>query len=383
MSRVSEPLASKAPANVPLFDLRAQHVGLADSLQAAFERVQSRSAFILGEEVAAFERACARALDVPHAVGVSSGSDALLLALLALGIGVGDEVITSPFTFAATAEAIARAGATPVFADVDPLSLCLSAESAQSVLSPRTRALLCVHLYGDPGNVEELSELCTRKGLLLIEDACQAFGAAVSGRAAGSFGHVGCFSFFPTKPLGAMGDGGLCVTHDATVARELSRLRVHGMNAEGNVVRLGGNYRLDALQAALLREKLAFVETWRCARARHAHRYAEALHGCPRIGPVFPSKPAVRHAWAVTTLRVRGERDQLKTHLARQGIESRVYYPRLLSEHAVFRTCPRGNLTQAERASREVLSIPNHFGLGDEAHARVVSNLLAWASCAR
>lgn len=352
------------------------------ALREAYERVQSNGTFILGPEVAAFEGACAQMLGVPHAVGVSSGSDALLLALRALRIGPADEVITTPFTFAATAEAIVRAGATPVFADIDPETLCLSANSVEAMLTPRTRAVLFVHLYGNPCGIEEVAELCRRKGLPLVEDACQAFGATVAGRAAGGFGDVGCFSFFPTKPLGALGDGGLCVTADPSLAKTLSSLRQHGMDSEATVVRMGGNYRLDALQAAFLLEKLTSVERWRFERDRNASRYAEALAGCPRISFKLPERDSVRHAWALTTIRVPEGREQLRAYLARRRIETRVYYPKVLSAHDFFGHYPRAELRQAERASHEVLSIPNHFGLSDASHHRVVASLLAWGESA-
>lgn len=334
----------------------------------------------MGAEVAEFERACAQALGVPHAVGVSSGSDALLLALLALGIRAGDEVITTPFTFTATAEAILRARATPVFADIEPRSLCLSVESVEKMLTARTRAVLFVHLYGNPCGVEAITDLCARKGLWLIEDACQAFGARVAGRAAGGFGDVGCFSFFPTKPLGAMGDGGLCVTRDDQVCNALKSLRIHGAESNDDVVRLGGNHRLDALQAAMLNAKLGFVERWRQERARHVECYVDALRSCREVVPVSRPEASVGHAWALTTLRIRGRRDELRAHLLRRGIESKAYYPRLLTDHSLFRECRRADLNCAKAACGEVLSIPNYCGMSAEARDRVISDIVAWAN---
>lgn len=371
--------ANSVAPPVPLFDLHAQHIGLADSLREAFQRVLSRSSFILGAEVAEFERTCTHTLGVPHAVGVSSGSDALLLALLAAGVRPSDEVITTPFTFTATAEAILRAGAAPVFADIDAGSLCLSAESVEKMLSARTRAVLFVHLYGNPSHIEAIADLCARKGLLLIEDACQAFGARVAGRAAGCFGDVGCFSFFPTKPLGAMGDGGLCVTPSRQVYEALRSLRVHGIDSDESVAQLGGNYRLDALQAAVLSAKLPCVEGWREQRARHAEHYIDALRSCPRIVPLLPPQASVRHAWALTTWRIRGGRDELKTQLSRRGIDSKAYYPKLLPDHAIFRECRRAELTQARNACGEVLSVPNYSGMSAEIRDRVIGEVVAWA----
>lgn len=368
-------------ASIRLFELSAQNQGLAQKLDAAFERVRSRGAFILGEEVEAFERKCCEFLGLQHAVGVSNGSDALFLALLALGIGPGHEVITTPFTFIATGEAILRTGATPVFADIDPVTLCLSPERVATMFSTRTRAVIYVHLYGNPGPIADVAQLCAERNVFLVEDACQAFGASCSGRFAGAFGDIGCFSFFPTKPLGGLGDGGLCTTKDRVLHARLVSLRSHGQSQLGCSAGLGGNFRLDALQAALLSEKLPQVDSWRRAREVNARRYSDALLGCPSVNAVPVAPDSVRHAYALTTVRVPSGRDQLMTFLAQRGIESRVYYPMLLSEHALFGShCRRDALTQAERASREVLSLPNYYGLSVNAQERVIREVLTWAA---
>lgn len=372
------------PGTIRLFDLSPQHDALSTELDAAFQRTRSRGTFILGSEVEEFEGKCSAFLGVRHAVGVSNGSDALFLAMTALGIGPGDEVVTTPFTFIASGEAILRTGATPVFADIDPETFCLSPERVQAMLSPRTRAVLYVHLYGHPGSIADVSRLCAERGLFLVEDACQAFGASFEGRAVGSFGQVGCFSFFPTKPLGGLGDGGLCTTDDPKLHERLVALRSHGLRHGRGSDALGGNFRLDALQAALLAEKLPHVEAWRRAREQNARRYAEGLHACRAVTAAAPVDGRVRHAYALDTFRVPSGRDQLMTFLAQRGIESRVYYPTLLTAHALFAPrCRRDALTQAEKASREVLSLPNYFGFAANAQERVIKEVLAWAAHSR
>jgi dTDP-4-amino-4,6-dideoxygalactose transaminase len=366
---------------ITIFDTRPQHTALSDALHAAFERVVTSGAFILGDEVAGFERRCANLLGAAHAVAVSNGSDALFLALKALGIGPGDEVITTAFTFIATAEAILRTGATPVFADIDPIHLGLCPASTQRMLSAKTRAVLYVHLYGNLGSISEHARLCREHGLWLVEDACQAFGARLDERYAGVWGDIGCYSFFPTKPLGGLGDGGLCVTDDPNLLDRLQTLRAHGVKRGGQCETLSGNFRLDALQAALLSEKIALVEPWRLARANIAARYTESLRDCRHLQtPIDPSAVAAP-AWALYTLRVANDRKGLRIHLEKHGIESRSYYSSVLADHAAIASCCRRDaLTQAVRASHEVLSVPIYFGLTAEAQQRIIERVLAWDS---
>jgi dTDP-4-amino-4,6-dideoxygalactose transaminase len=365
---------------IRIFDPRPQHEALSEALRAAFERVVARGNFILGDEVSAFERGCAEHLGVRHTIGVSSGSDALLLALRAIGVGPGDEVVTTAFTFIASAEAIVRAGATPVFADIDPETMCLCSSSTERLLTPKTRAVLYVHLYGNPGPIAEHAELCRRKGLFLIEDACQAFGTRSDNRAAGTWGSIGCFSFFPTKPLGALGDGGLCVTDDPGLCDRLRLLRTHGLGKRGECQAIGGNFRLDALQAALLLVKLDHAERWRLEREAIASEYAQAFRRCQRV--VAPRlRAANTSSWSLYTLRVPEARQELREFLECRGIESRIYYPTLLADQAAIAACCRcDELTEARRATREVLSIPIYSGLAAAARERVVDGVSAWSS---
>ncbi len=366
---------------ISIFDTRPQHEALSEALRAAFERVVASGAFILGDEVAAFERRCATLLGAAHAVAVSNGSDALFLALRALGVGPGDEVITTPFTFIASAEAILRTGATPVFADIDPGHLGLCPASTQRLLSAKTRAVLYVHLYGNLGSIAEHARLCQDHGLYLVEDACQAFGARLQERYAGVWGDIGCYSFFPTKPLGGLGDGGLCVTCDLNLVDRLQTLRTHGVARSGQCELLGGNFRLDALQAALLSEKIAYVEDWRLARQCIAARYTEALRACRHLQTPLDPPTLATPAWSLYTLRVPNDREGLRIHLEKAGIESRSYYPIVLADHAAIASrCRHDALTQAVRASHEVLSIPVYFGLTAAAQQRIIQKIQDWDS---
>jgi dTDP-4-amino-4,6-dideoxygalactose transaminase len=362
-----------------LFDLRSEHDALRAQLRAAFERVLDSSAFILGSEVTALEEQVSSYLGARHAVGLSNGSDALYVALLALGIGPGDEVITTPFTFVATAEAILRCGATPVFADIDPENFCLCPASTKRMRTARTKAVLTVHLYGSPGTVEAIARYCDEEGLSLIEDACQAFGARVAERAVGTLGAIGVYSFFPTKPLGGFGDGGLVVTASETIARTVRSLRSHGVGPRGNYNQLGGNFRLDSLQAALVGVKLAHVNRHRAARTVLAQRYDAALAGHRLVRP--PARPALSHtaAWSLYTVRVPRHRDTLAAYLATQGIETRSYYPHLLSAQPLFTSRARSDkLPCAEAISQEVLSLPIYSGLEQAAQDRVIDALLSF-----
>lgn len=331
------------------------------------------SSFILGAEVSHFEQQAASYLGSRYAVGLSNGSDALYLALRALDVGSGDEVITSPLTFIATAEAVLRCGATPVFADIEPDSFGLCPASTKRMRSSKTRAVLTVHLYGHPGTALELARYCQSENLPLVEDACQAFGASLGGRKAGTIGRVGIYSFFPTKPLGGFGDGGLLVTEDEGLAARVKAMRSHGMAAEGRFETLAGNFRLDGLQAALLGVKLKQVDRMRTCRQQIAQRYNEALaplsHVCPPPAP--PS--AIESAWSLYTLRAPGQRNHLLSHLQASGIEARVYYPLLLPEQPLFVDHSRSDrLDCAKTATSQILSLPMYAGLSHDAQCRVI-----------
>lgn len=361
---------------VPLLDLRAQYASLRGEITAALAAVCEEQAFVLGPRVAAFEREVAAFCGVSHAVGVKSGSDALYLSLLALGIGPGDEVVTTPFSFFATAGAIVRVGATPVFADVDPRTLNLDVERARAAIGAKTRAILVVHLFGVPADLDELVALADAHGVPVIEDAAQALGARHRGRAAGSVGRVGCFSFHPSKPLGAFGDGGMLITNDEALAWRLRKLRVHGATGKyEHELAGGGNHRLDALQAAVLSVKLRYLEAFLRARADIAAFYARELSGVAGIElPVAAPDRSSSHA--VFTLRVKDERrDALKLALAENGIETAIHYPRPLHFQPALARFARAPLPVAERAALEVLSLPLYPELGNERAAYVVSRV--------
>lgn len=371
----------KALTEVPLFDLASDYEESKPALREAFERVLRQSSFILGQEVATFERRAAEFLGTPHAVGVSNGSDALFLALRAVGIGPGDEVVTTPLTFVATAEAILRCGATPVFADIEPEHLGLCPASTAKALSPRTRAVLYVHLFGHPGTITAIADLCAAKGLALIEDACQAFGAKVGDAHVGTLGDCGVFSFFPTKPLGGFGDGGLVVTGRADLADRVRSLRSHGVTPNGHYESLGGNFRLDGLQAALLDVRLSAVDAAMDARTRLARNYGERLADVRGLRcPTPPALPAVS-AWSLYSIRVQGAaldaRDLLRKRLATAGIETRAYYSTLLCDQPLFGggSSRAVELGQARLAARTLLSLPLYPSLSDLAQLFVIDNL--------
>ena len=353
-----------------MLDLGMQIEQLWPELEKAVREVVRSGRFILGPEVEAFERECASYLGCAHAVGVGSGHDALVIALRAAGIGPGDEVITTPFTFFSTGEAILEVGATPVFADIEPDSFCIDPESALAALSPRTRAFLPVHLYGAAADLGPLLEVCERRGLRLIEDTAQAFGATCAGKRLGTLGSAGAFSFFPSKNLGAFGDAGLIATNDAAIAEQIRLLRHHGQRDRYTQVRVGKTGRIDEMQAAILRVKLPYVERWNARRRAIAERYRELLAGLPEL--VLPaSRPDVEHSYHQFTLRVLGgRRDALQQELGKRGVTAVVYYPQPLHQSELYTSRPV-QLPQAERAAAEVLSLPIWPEMPDAAVERV------------
>ena len=345
------------PTTIPLVDLKAQYQALKPDIDAAIARVIENTSFILGPEVRAFEDAFAAYCHAQHAVGVSSGTAAIELVLRALGIGPGDEVITTPFTFIATAEAISMAGATPVFADVDPLTFNLNPDQAETAITPRTRAILPVHLYGQPAAMDRLAPVARRYDLVLIEDAAQAHGAALHGRRAGSLGHAACFSFYPGKNLGCYGDGGAVVTDDPSLAGRVRKLRDHGRSSKYVHDELGFGQRLDALQAAILSAKLPYLNEANQARRRLARRYGELLADTDLVLPAEPpGVQAVFHLYVVRTSR----RDEIVATLRSQGIEAGVHYPLPLHLQPAygFLGYTRGSFPVAEAAAEQVLSLP-------------------------
>lgn len=362
---------------VPLVDLGSTYQEYEDELVGAFRHVLRGGQYILGAEIEAFETHVARWLGASHCVAVSSGTDALLAALLALQVGPGDEVITSPLTFVSTAEVILRVGATPVFADICPRCLCLNPSSVATQLSPRTRAIMPVHLYGELGHVEELLTLARANGTYLIEDACQAFGSQTPGaRKAGTIGDIGCFSFFPTKILGAIGDAGLLCTDDATWAERLRSLRSHGRTGKHLFSRLGGNFRMDAMHAALLNVLLCRVDGWIATRNTIAQEYTKALSALPGIATPSTCSSGNR-AWNVYTIRVRQHRDRLARYLNAAGIETGVYYPTTLADQPLFEGVVPATieLEHARLAASEVLSLPIHPGMTCTSQTLVVQQI--------
>ncbi len=365
-------------SRVPFFDLTAQHAALRDELLAAMARVLDSSRFILGDEVEACERDVARAVGVAHAVGVSSGTDALLASLMALGVGPGDEVITTPLSFIATASAIARLGARPVFVDVEPDTLCLDPASARAAIGPATRAIVPVHLFGRCAALDAYLDA----GVSIVEDAAQALGASLDGARAGSRGELGCFSFFPTKNVGALGDAGMVTTDDPELARKVRELRSQGQRERHHAARLGGNFRLDALQAAALRVKLPHLARWNDARRAHARAYRAHLD---RAGIVTSLEAAGRGQGLALPDEGRGEhvfhqfvvrtslRDELRAALSARGIGTEIYYPLPLHLHGAFASLGHrvGEFPNAEAAAREVLALPIYPELPGEALARV------------
>jgi dTDP-4-amino-4,6-dideoxygalactose transaminase len=342
---------------VPFVDLKAQYQSIQGEIRPAIERVLASGAFVLGEEVAAFEQAFAAYCGVPHAIGVNSGTSALHLALLAVGVGPGDEVLTVPFTFVATVAAIRYTGARPVFVDIDPTSFTLNVQQLEAAITPRTKAILPVHLYGQPADMDPILDIARRHGLRVIEDAAQAHGAAYKGRPAGSLGDLACFSFYPGKNLGAYGEGGMVLTRDPGYARTLRMLRDWGAERKYEHVLQGYNYRLEGLQGAILRVKLRHLEAWTDARRSHAAHYDQRLQGTGVQTPT--ALPHNRHVYHVYAIRVR-DRAACQQALAAQGIQTGIHYPipvHRLPAHADLGYAA-GAFPEAEAAAAEVLSLP-------------------------
>jgi len=360
---------------VPLLDLRAQYAPLRDEIRAALDRVCDSQHFILGPEVAAFEKEVAAFCGARQAIGVSSGSDALLVSLMALGIGPGDEVITTPYSFFATAGAIARLGARPVFVDIDPETYNLDTHAVEARVSSRTRALLPVHLFGQCADMPPLLETAELYRLPIVEDAAQAIGAGK----AGTLGTFGCLSFFPSKNLGAFGDGGLVTTQDDALAEKVRTLRVHGSKPKYYHQILGGNFRLDALQAAVLRVKLKRLPAWTAARRQHAQFYRELLAESGLNELVVAPKDTPDHIYNQFVVRV-PQRDALREFLANHGIETEVYYPQPLHLQECFKPLGHrfGDFPEAEAAARESLALPVYPELTRDQQCQVVAALQAF-----
>ncbi|WP_038167767.1 DegT/DnrJ/EryC1/StrS family aminotransferase [Verrucomicrobium sp. BvORR106] len=370
---------------VPLLDVNAQNHPLESEFNSAFQRVFRTGHFIMGQEVTAFEQEIASLVKAKHALGISSGTDAILLALMALDIGPGDEVLCPAFTFFATAGCVARAGATPVFVDACPACFNLDLRDARKKITPRTKAIVPVHLFGQSANMNGVQELAKEHGLRVIEDAAQAIGAGYRGRSVGTIGDFGCYSFFPSKNLGGLGDGGLLVTEDDELAKKAISLRNHGMSPKYYHSHIGGNFRLDALQAAFLRVKVPHYAGYTSNRQKNAAFYTERLSTLPGV-TVAPASacacinssptalpearitlpqalPGHDHIWNQYTLRVigAGQRDALRDHLTARQIGCEIYYPLTMDQQACFADLPATSKVGCDvshQLAGEVLSIP-------------------------
>jgi len=360
---------------VPFFDLSAQHRSLADDLLTAMREVALSGRCILGPVVEAFEDDLAKRLGVEHVVAVGSGTEALQLSLRALDLEPGSEVVTSPFTFVATASSIVQAGLRPVFADIDASTWCLDPDAATRAMSLRVRAVLPVHLFGRMADMVAFDGICRDRGLALVEDAAQAFGSTLDGRAAGTWGAAGCFSFYPTKILGAAGDAGAIATDDEDLAEHARRLRSHGDAGRFEHVELGGTHRMDAIQAAILRVKLPRVDRWVERRAGIVETYRRELSGTDFVLPSPPS-PGERVAWNLFCLR-HPRRDEVREHLLRRGLGCEIYYPVPLHLQPCFSWmgCSRGMFPVAEALASSILALPLYPELEDSRILRIVHAL--------
>ncbi|MEK6303076.1 MAG: DegT/DnrJ/EryC1/StrS family aminotransferase [Acidobacteriota bacterium] len=342
---------------IPLVDLKAQYAGIRSEIDAAIQRVLDNTSFILGNEVASFEQAFSVYVGAKGAVGIGSGTAALQLAMLACGIGPGDEVITSAHTFMATAEAISQTGARPVFVDIDARTFNLDPNQVESAVTSRTRAILPVHLYGQPADLDPLLDIAGSRDLWLIEDAAQAHAAEYKGRRCGSIGHLACFSFYPGKNLGAYGDAGAVTSNDESLLAKVRRLHDHGRTTKYEHDEIGWGERLDALQAAVLAVKLPHLETWTEARRSHARRYSELLAGCDVVTPY--ESPDGRHVYHLYVIRT-GRRDELLGFLKSRGVDAGIHYPIPLHRQPAYLKLGYSdvNLPVSEKAAAEVLSLP-------------------------
>ncbi len=366
---------------VPLLDLKAQYRGIRGEMLAAIEAVCDDQGFILGPRVVELEKAVSAYVGTPYAVGVASGSDALLVSLMALGVGRGDEVITVPFTFFATTGAISRLGARPVLVDIQPDTFNIDPALIERAITPRTKAIVPVHLFGQCADMEAILDIAGRRGIRVVEDAAQAIGAARRGRKAGTFGDTGCFSFFPSKNLGGFGDGGMITTNDQGLRDTLAMLRVHGSKVKYAHDQVGVNSRLDALQAAVLLVKLKYLDAWTEGRRRNAAAYARLFEDAKltEVVTLPRTRPENDHVFNQYTIRV-GKRDELRAFLKERGVGTEVYYPLPLHLQSCYQDLgyAKGVFPVSERASEEVLSLPIFAELSADQLAHVVDSIAAF-----
>ena len=370
-------MQEKMQPKIPLLDLNAQFETLAGEIQAAVSRVLNSQQFILGPEVRELERELAVYCQCAEAVGCASGSDAILLALMACGIGPGDEVISTPFSFFATAGSIVRLGAKPVFVDIDEATFNIAPDLIERAVTKRTKVVMPVHLFGQCAEMERINRVAATHEIAVVEDAAQAIGAEHKGRRAGAFGLIGCFSFYPSKNLGGAGDGGLLTTNDPEIAQSLRDLRSHGARKKYHHDRVGINSRLDSLQAAILRVKLPYVNQWAQARRDNAKRYRSlfeesGLAISENVRLPQENENAL-HVYNQFVIRAR-DRDKLRSYLAEKGIGAEVYYPLPLHLQPCFKDLgyKAGDFPESERAAQEALAIPIYPELGEAAQRRVV-----------
>ncbi|MBO0962871.1 DegT/DnrJ/EryC1/StrS family aminotransferase [Neobacillus sp. MM2021_6] len=363
---------------VPMLDLSEQYLDLKEEILTKLDEVMSSSRFILGDNVKKLEKDVANYSDVQYGIGVANGSDALHISLQACGVQSGDEVITTPFTFFATAGAIARAGATPVFVDIDPVTFNIDPSRIEEAITEKTKAIIPVHLYGQIADMDPIIEIAKKHNLFIVEDSAQAIGATYKGRKTGSLGDTCCFSFFPTKNLGAYGDAGMVVTNNEDLAGKMSVIRVHGSKPKYYHHVLGYNSRLDELQAAVLNVKFEHLNSWIEKRRQHAQLYSELINKELRNKVETPvEKEGNFHVFHQYTIRV-PERDKLQSFLKEQGIDSMVYYPLPLHVQPVFKELgyKEGDFPISEKAAKEAISLPMFPELKREQIEYVVENIV-------
>ena len=360
---------------IPFLDLQAQYETIKNEIDLAVSEVIQSGNFIMGPNLKHFEDEMASYLGVKHAIGVANGTDALVLSLDALGIKTGDEVITTPFTFFATAESISRVGAVPVFADIDPKTFNIDPDQVEKKISRKTKTIIPVHIFGQSANMDAMMQMAEKHDLYIIEDACQAIGAQYKGKKAGTIGNTGCFSFFPTKNLGGYGDGGMVVTNDDEVAEKIKLLRVHGSNKKYYHSIVGYNSRLDEIQAAILRVKLKYIDAWNSARREKANLYNKLLKDTPIATPY--EVPGSYHVYHLYTI-LAPERDELQKYLQEKGILTGVYYPLPLHLQEVYKYLgyKKGDLPVAESISEKALSLPLYPEISEEQIEHVVSEII-------
>jgi len=374
---------AQAPTHIavkpfPFLDLKAQYRSLKSDINAAIQRVMDSQHFILGPEVEALEKEIASYVETQHGIACASGSDALLLALMALGIGPGDEVVTTSFTFVATGGAVARLRARPVFVDIEPTTYNIDPQKLSTAISSKTKAIIPVHLFGMTGDMDAIMQIANAQSIAVIEDAAQAISAKYAGKPAGSIGLCGCFSFFPSKNLGGAGDGGMLTTNNRELADKLRVLRTHGSRNKYEYETIGMNSRLDALQAAILRVKLGHLNAWSEGRRQKADRYARMFtsRGLDAIIKLPVCHPKAHHIYNQYVIRV-PQRDELKAHLRNCGVPTEIYYPNPLHLQKAFSYLgyQPGDLPESELASKEVLALPVFPEMSDEQQDLVVDSI--------